>query len=125
MGSTAGPGFGVAGMPRGPRPPVRAGPSPRPSSFGVWTWSLPVPGGLGAAFESWAEVAGDPAEASPSTAIERRRRDASMVPDSGRGVDTATYYRNTSDGAAPSGPRKSRITPDPKLDFCPFSGPGI
>jgi hypothetical protein len=36
------------------------------------------------------------------------------VPDSGRGIDTAPYYRSYSDGAATSGPKKGGISPDPE-----------
>ena len=83
-----------------------AWPAGRPASpLVLRDLALARSGGLGSDFGSWAEAAGDPAEASPSTAIERSRRDASMVPDSGRGIGTAPYYRDTSDGAAPSGPK--------------------
>src|SRR4051794_23469840 len=102
MGSSVGPGFSIDGMPRGPRPPGRPGGPPGPSSFGTWPW--PAPGGLASDFGSWADTAGDPAEASPSTAIARSRRDESMVPDSGSGIGTAPYYWDTSDGVASSGP---------------------
>ena len=93
----------------GPRPPGRPGGPPRPSSFGAWPW--PAPGGLGSDFGSWAEAAGDPAEASPSTAIERSRRDASMVPDSGRGIGTAPYYQG--------GRRGGHLQPELSVELIP------